>query len=235
MVPPEVAAQVATTMEKPVLSGRSSNFGTQRTPFFRHDFTGANAAIPRLLGHSRHAGDAAARLQIAATVEVDFRGTPVAGGVGEVEVRVKNLRAGHNLPTSMTELRQMWLHVQVSDGGREGAVVWESGALDAAGNLDPQAKTFGARAVDGDGNPTWKPWQIHRIAEDTSIPPRGEATELYRFAVPVATRGPLRVRAVLRYRSFPQTVADRYLDVAGYRVPTIDMAEGERVAPVESP
>ncbi|MBE0617309.1 MAG: hypothetical protein IH608_05210, partial [Proteobacteria bacterium] len=117
MVPPEVAAQVAATLEKPALSGLSSNFGTARTPFFHHTFTGANAAIPSELGHGGHADDARARLRIAARVRVNAVQPPVAGGELGVEVRVQNLRAGHNLPTSMSELRQMWLRVSVIDEG----------------------------------------------------------------------------------------------------------------------
>jgi len=235
MVPPEVAAEVANKLEKPVLTGPSSNFGTQRTPFFHHTFTGANAALPALLGHPAHSEDAVARLKIAAGVDVAFREEPVPGGIGEVEVRVRNLRAGHNLPTSMTELRQMWLHVQVLDQGREGRVLWESGALAPDGALDPGARTFGARAVDGSGNPTWKPWQVQRIVADTSIPPRAQALEVYRFSLPEGATGPLRVRAVLRYRSFPQAVADQYLGIPGYRVPTVDMAAGEKTVGLRVP
>ncbi len=235
MVPPEVAAQVATKLEKPALTGLSSNFGTHRTPFFRHEFTGANAALPDLLGHAGHGEDAVARLQIAASVDVSFREAPAVGQPSAVEVRVRNLRTGHNLPTSRTELRQMWLHVRVTDEGRGDRVVWESGALDPRGALDVDARTFGARALDRNGNPTWKPWQVERIVADTSIPPRAQALEEYAFTVPEETRGPLRARAVLRYRSFPQEVADRYLGVADYRVPVIDMAAGDVTAPLRRP
>jgi hypothetical protein len=227
MVPPEVAAGVAATLEKPVLSGLSSNFDTVRSPFYHHTFTGANAAIPALLGFSRHAGDAVSRLRTAARVGVEVTPAPQPGGEGELMVRVRNTGAGHNLPTSMTELRQMWLHVIVVDEGRGGRVVWESGALDSSGALDPSARTFGAEAVDEAGVPTWKPWKVARIARDNTIPPRAQALETYRFPVPADARGPLRVRATLRYRSFPQGVADRYLDRPGYVVPVVDMAEGE--------
>lgn len=227
MVPPEVAAQVAATLEKPVLSGPSSNFDTVRTPFYHHTFTGANASIPALLGYPRPAADAAVRLRVAALVRVEAPAAPPPGGEGILEVRVRNVGAGHNLPTGMTELRQAWLHVTVSDEGDAGRVLWESGALDASGALDPAARTYRAEAVDQDGVPTWKPWKVARIARDSTIPPRAQVLETYRFPVPADAKGPLRARATLRYRSFPQEVADRYLPSPGYVVPVVDMAAGE--------
>jgi len=39
-----------------------------------------------------------------------------AGEVVTLEVKVRNVAAGHNLPTSLTEVRQMWLDVQAVDG-----------------------------------------------------------------------------------------------------------------------
>jgi len=224
MVPPEVAAQVAATLEKPALSGLSSNFGTERTPYFHHTFTGANAAIPALLGHPDHAEDAVARLKIAARVRVETPAPPLRGGEVELAVRVQNVRAGHNLPTSMSELRQMWLHVTVEDQGDGGRVLWESGGLGPDGRLAAGARTYGAQAVDADGVPTWKPWKLARISGDNSIPPRAQALEAYRVPVPPSAVGPLRVTATLRYRSFPQEVADQYLGKPEYRVPVVDMA-----------
>lgn len=232
MVPPEVAAQVAATLDKPALSGPSSNFGTIRSPFFHHTFTGANSAIPDFLGYPRHAADAVSRLRIAARVRVEGPAVLRPDSEGTLEVRVRNVGAGHNLPTGMTELRQAWLHVTVSDDGDAGRVLWESGALRADGALDPAARTYGAEAVDEDGVPTWKPWKVARIARDSTIPPRAQALETYRFPVPAGAKGPLRARATLRYRSFPQDVADRYLDRPGYVVPVVDMAADEAVLPL---
>jgi hypothetical protein len=137
-------------------------------------------------------------------------------------VTVRNEHAGHNLPTGMNEIRQMWLDVQVFQGeGEEPA--WRSGGLDEAGRIDPDAEMFRAQAVDSEGRPTWKPWEVDRITKDTSIPAKQSATAEYR--VPVgADGGPIRVEATLRYRSFSQKIADDYLKREGYKVPVIAMA-----------
>ncbi len=232
MVPPDVAATVAETLTKPVVTGVTSSFGTERTPYFEHNFTGANVAVPALLRHAQVASDAEARLKTAATVELSVPASGQPGREMTVEVRVRNRAAGHNLPTSMSELRQMWLQVALTDrsGWR-----WVSGALDERGRLDPGAKVFGARAVDAQGQPTWKPWRIARIERDNSIPPRGQALLTYRIPVPEGADGPLAVTATLRYRSFPQSVAEEYLTVENYRVPVIDMAAASAAVPLSAP
>ncbi len=222
MVPAGEAALAAAFLEKPVRSGETSAFGTRRTPFFDHGFGGANLLVPRLLNlEERQEGDIVERLRSAAVVELEVPGRAGAGPL-RFAVKVRNVGAGHNLPTGMTELRQMWLHVVVVDLGREDRVVWESGGLDASGRLAPGARTFGAHAVDGRGRPTWKPWEVRRIVVDNSIPPRARATEFFEVPLPATWVGPLEVRVRLRYRSMPQEVADRYLE--GVRVPVVDMA-----------
>ena len=56
---------------------------------------------------------AIAKLKAAAELEI----SPVyaKGQLAEIKVRVKNVRAGHNLPTSLTNVREMWLEVTAKD------------------------------------------------------------------------------------------------------------------------
>ena len=49
------------------------------------------------------------------------------------KIQVKNLTDGHNAPTSLDPIRQVWLHVVVKDA--KGRVVMESGDPDPEGNL----------------------------------------------------------------------------------------------------
>lgn len=227
MTAPAAAAQAASTLEKPVQRGVTSVFDTERSPFFDHDFTGANAAVTALLSHWRAAADARQRLQSAARVALTVPTSAAPGTTLALEARVENARAGHNLPTSLTEIRELWLHAAVRDEGDGGKVLWESGGLDGAGRLDPDARRYGARAVDADGTPTWKPWKIDRITADTSIPPRGAAVEVFQVPLPAGAVGPLRVVVRLRYRSLPQEVADAYLQRPGWKVPVVEMTSAE--------
>jgi hypothetical protein len=222
MVPPELVATVASTLKKPLLPGSTSAFDTFRTPFYPHTFSGANVAMAEFLGNDVHAQDARTLLRSAAAVSVSSGELDTGSGALEIQVTVRNEHAGHNLPTGMNEIRQMWLDVQVFDG-EDQEPIWRSGGLDEAGRLDPETTLFRAVAVDADGVPTWKPWEVHSIAEDTSIPPKQAAVTRYR--VPIGEHaGPFRVEAVLRYRSFSQQIADEYLKREGYRVPVVAMA-----------
>lgn len=223
MVPPVLVPEVARTLRKPHLPGSTSNFNTFRTPFYPHTFSGANVPIPQLMGAEGHAAQAERLLQLAATVSINlvkFNSTKNTLGI---DITIKNERAGHNLPTSMTEIRQMWMELTVKDMSADSELVWVSGALDEEGNLDPDAKRFGARAVDKDGNPTWKPWKIHAIDFDNSIPAKRTARLSYTAKLEDSS-GPYRVSARLLYRSFPQHLADKYLKLPDYTVPVITMA-----------
>jgi len=65
---------------------------------------------------------AVARLKAAANLEL----TPVyrKGQLAEIKVRVQNIRAGHNLPTSLANIRQMWLEMTATD--EKGNIVMSS-------------------------------------------------------------------------------------------------------------
>ena len=192
---------------------------------YTHEFVGANAVVTELLGAKQHAAIAVKRLQNAASLELELPGGR-GGRDRPVKVRVRNETAGHNLPTSLTEVRQVWLEVAVKAGGAE---VFRSGALDADGSIDPEATMFHAIAVDKDGHHTVKPWEIVRFESNTTIPPKGSATAPYAFELPADAKGPLTVTATLRYRSYDQGLANLLLGEKAPKIPVVDMvaATGE--------
>jgi len=135
---------------------------------------------------------------------------------------VTNVGAGHNLPTSLTEVREMWLDVAVTDA--KGKEVYRSGAIGPKGEVDPDAVMYHAVAVDKDGHHTVKPWEIARFESIHTIPPKGVDVSSYAFLVPPGTKGKLTVTALLRYRSFSQGVANLLLGAKAPVVPVVDMA-----------
>jgi len=148
-----------------------------------------------------------------------------------VTVRVTNVGSGHNLPTSLTEVRQMWLDLAVTDAAsRE---VYRSGALDADHNLGEDTVVFNAEAVDAAGHHTVKPWEIVRFNYNHTIPPKGFAEREFAFLVPESASGPLRVAATLRYRSYPQALANELLGEQAPVLPVVDMARAAGSIPVE--
>jgi hypothetical protein len=225
MASAEDAATVARTL-KPVLNpGQSSDIGPDRPDVHDHWFVGGNAVVTGLLGSKKHAASAEQRLKSAAIVTASAPPEIPADGLVVLRVKVENTGTGHNLPTSLTELRQMWLDVSTTDAS--GNIIFHSGYLDKNGDLDSDAAIFNSYPVDENGNYAFKPWKISHFAYNRTIPPKGFHIETYKFIVPSDTAGQLKIKAVLRYRSFPQSVANELLGDKAPVVPVIDMASTE--------
>ncbi len=231
MMPVAAAAETARTMKKVKNPGKASPMGPQREQVYTHEFVGGNFTVTALLGSEEHAGMARERLKSAAEMDLILPEDLSPGDLATFKVKVTNAGAGHNLPTSLTEVRQMWLDVTVSDAA--GSEVFRSGALDPEGNIDPEAAVFKAWAVDAEGHHTVKPWEISHFERVRTIPPKGWDFERYSFLVPGQAAGPLTVRAVLRYRSYPQAVANFLLGEGATTLPVVDMAVAEAKLDIE--
>ncbi|HWR98747.1 MAG TPA: multiheme c-type cytochrome [Candidatus Methanoperedens sp.] len=220
MMPVEKAIETAKTLVKQRNPGTAAVGGPQREQVYTHEFVGANAVVTDLLGAKQHAAIGVKRLQNAASVALELPAQAEAGRLVQFRVKVRNETAGHNLPTSLTDVRQVWLDVAVTAGERE---LFRSGRIADDGSVDPQATMFHAQAVDKDGHHTVKPWEIVRFESNTTIPPKGLATVPYGFELPADAKGPLKVAATLRYRSFDQGLAKLLLGETAPTIPVIDM------------
>lgn len=140
-----------------------------------------------------------------------------------------NERAGHHLPTSLTEVREVWLEVVVTDD--QGRELLRNGTLDADNLLPPDTVVFNAHAVDKDGKHTHYPWEIVRFTDVNTIPPKGYKYARYWFNVPADAQA-ITVTTRLHYRSFGQGLADELLGAGAVRVPSVEMARIEETIPV---
>jgi hypothetical protein len=187
---------------------------------FRHYFNGANFLIYALTEQAaRKAGDeelakdvhqkyemAVARLQAAADLDVSpvYRDKRLA----EIKVRVKNVRAGHNLPTSLTNVRQIWLEMTVKD--QNGKVVMTTGTVDKNGELPQEARLFNSDGMDKAFHFAVDPWKVIAFSRHDTIPPKGYRDVYY--GVPAGTgKGSLAVEVKLRYRQADQQLAHALL------------------------
>ncbi len=221
MVPVEVAVQTAKTLKKPTkLPGKPCITGPNRDFVHSHDFVGGNAVIPALMGSKKHSDMAIKRLQNAAELAVNFKKGKDA--LAELEVKVINETAGHNLPTSLTEVREMWLEVVIKD--KKGNIVYEAGRLDKEGNIPDGTEIFNAYSVDAEGRHTIKPWEIARFEYNNTIPPKGYKKVKYNFIIP-KNQKELDIQVKLNYRSYPQKVANLLLGKDAPKIPTILMKE----------
>ncbi|MBI5788291.1 MAG: hypothetical protein HZA78_05495 [Candidatus Schekmanbacteria bacterium] len=218
----EDAMEVARTLKKVLRPGKAANEGPERSHIYSHYFVGGNVTIPALLGYNKHADMAKKRLQSAAKVEIIAPAEMKTGQLGTVKVKITNVGAGHNLPTSLTEVRQMWLEVLICD--KDGNKILHTGWLDKDHNIEPEATIYNTPGVDKDGHQTVKPWEVARFEYDNTIRPKGSATEVYSFVVPSTQKGPIQIKATLCYRSYPQAVANLLLGKDAPVLPIVDMA-----------
>jgi len=187
---------------------------------FRHYFNGANFLVYYLLEQAaKKGGDealaanahskfelAVARLKAAAEVEVMpiYRDNKLA----ELKVRVHNKRAGHNLPTSLTNIRQIWLEMTVKD--QDGKVIMTTGTVGKDGELPEEVRLFNSDGM-GDGfHFQVDPWKVISFSRHETIPPKGYKDVYYGLAAPQA-KGPLSVEVKLRYRQAEQKIAHALL------------------------
>lgn len=216
----EEASLVSQTMKPVPAMGTSTPEGAQRL-IGRHLFVGANANAQALGGGATHGAMAQERLKGAATLELKNATFAPSTGLLQLDVVVTNVGAGHNLPTSLTELREIWVDLSVTTA--EGRLLFHSGALDPKGDIDSHAMRFGAKGGDAAGRHTYKPWEVSQFLWKRLIPPKAAARDRFSIPVPTDVRGPLKVTAQLNYRSAPPSLMEQLFPEGGPEMKTTEM------------
>jgi len=137
------------------------------------------------------------------------------------QVDIKNTGCGHYLPTGLTEMRQMWLKVSVTDA--DGKLVYKVGDVDEKGNIDDTAVIYHTIFGNEKGEPTLHVWTATHVISDNRIPPKGKKEERFVCQIPTDIKPPLKVETVLQYRSAPQDVVDALLGEKTIKLPIIEM------------
>jgi cytochrome c554/c'-like protein len=197
----------------------ADSFERPRREEYRHYFNGVN-----FLGYSlaetaaRKAGNeqlaSTFRQQYTMAVErlkscADLELAPLyrEGALVEVKVRVRNTRAGHSLPTHLTNIRQMWLEVTATD--ENGNVLLKSGGVAPDGKLEPETRMFGSEGQDESFRPAVDPWLVRSLPRVDTIPARGYRDAYFGVSAPAGAR--VTVLARLRYRQASQDLAREIL------------------------
>ncbi len=217
----EEAKKVAQTLQPIVIKGLRVFDGVE-SEIQRHFFVGGNANADRLAGGKTHAAMAEARLQSAARIELKAPAAYTPGKKLPLEVIVHNVAAGHNLPTGVTELRQMWVDLRILD--RSGKTLFRSGQLDEKGDLAPDAIWFGATAVDKSGKETVRPWEMARLTRKRTIPPKEASRVAMAADLPAALSGEITLEAKLLYRSASPGVVALVMREKAFAPKIIEMA-----------
>lgn len=219
----EQAVEVANEMEPLLVPGPAAEDMKQRENVFAHLFVGGNSNSELVGNDATQAQAALHRLKTAASLALDLPAQARAGEKVVITVLVSNTSAGHAIPTSITELREVWLDVEVTDAN--GAKMFRSGHIDEHGRVDANAVMYHSRLVDETGNPTYLPWRAVKMEYEKLIPPKATVNEEYLVAIPSQAEGELSVRVVLRYRSAPQNTLDELFGEGTLPMTVADMAE----------
>jgi hypothetical protein len=219
------AAEVARTMTPLKVPGKATVDGAERPNVHAHVFAGGNANDKLVGASDLHNAEAEARLKSAATLALKLPEKVKPGATIEIEVAVTNVGAGHAIPTSITELRQVWIDLAVRDV--DGKEIFRSGAVDDAGKVDRDAVMYHAVLLDEEEEVTYKPWKAVEMLEEKLIPPKETVRERYAVRFSKLARGPFTVNAVLRYRSAPQDAMDRLFGRGRFLLRIVDMATAE--------
>ena len=206
---------------RPDNPGKAADDGPSRKHINTHYFVGANALITKQDKNGIHAKMAVERLQNAADLELIKSDAYLKNGLSQIRVKVINSGAGHYLPTGITEIRQMWLDISITD--KNGKSVFRSGHLDAKGNIDKSAVLFTTQLGNHKGEPVINIALADRVLYDHRVPPKGYLIEKYAFQIPSDAVSPLKVEATLKYRSASQSFANRLLGDSAVEIPVIDM------------
>ncbi|NVN99382.1 MAG: cytochrome C [Geobacteraceae bacterium] len=208
MVDTKTFLEVADTFRKP------------KREEYRHYFNGANyllsylgAEAAKISGDSRLAKNLMAQYDMAIErlkSSADLEVTPVYrnGALAEIKVRTRNIRAGHNLPTSLTNIRQMWLEVVARD--ENGKVVLSTGQVKGDGTLPDDVRIFNSDGMGSDFHFSVHPWVITSFSRHDTIPPKGHKDVYYGVNPGIGTKS-ISVEVKLRYRQADQKIAEALL------------------------
>lgn len=209
--------------ERPDNPGKSSDYGPRREHIWTHYFVGGNALVTKLTGSNIHASMAVERLQNAADLEIIKNPSYGKNSHSRLRIKVINSGAGHYLPTGLTEVRQMWLDVKITDA--RGEILLHSGSLDKDGSIEKDAVIYHTVLGNRHGEPVINVAKAERILFDYRIPPKGHVMETYDFYVPPDAMSPLRVNISLNYRSASQSLANTLLGENAPVIPVIQMVK----------
>ena len=95
------------------------------------------------------------------------------GQLSELRVRAEISRR-YNLPTSLTNIRQMWLEVTAKD--EKGKIIMASGALDKDGSLPGNSRVFNSDGMGKDFHFSLDPWVITAFSGTTPFLPAATRT-----------------------------------------------------------
>ncbi len=216
-----------------------------------HLFAAANTGVPHLLDQPEWSNEQredfllrAARVDIFGLKEGDIDGqlhAPLRPQLPDLEpgrpylleLVVRTLGVGHQLTQGTTDSNELWLELTMQSGDR---VIGRSGAMNAAGEVDPWSYFVNSYLLDREGKRIERR-DAHNIfvaLYDHQIPPGAAATVHYALEVPPDVTGPVTIEAKLQYRKFDSRFLRHVLGEAFERndLPVVTLAADRITLPL---
>jgi hypothetical protein len=189
--------------------------GPEREHIFTHYFVGGNTIIPAGEKDKVRVKMGDDRLKNAVDLKIDGK---LSGD--DIIIRILNNGAGHEIPTGVSNIRQVWLKVIVKDA--KGKVVYKSGVPDSKGYIDNNTVTFGTVFGDGKGNPVGNLAKAKEILRDERLKPMKEHVEKIKLN---ASCDKFTVEAAVMYSLISQKEADSLKQLKGMKIKPVVMKE----------
>ena len=178
------------------LKGQSTIGGKIKKDIKVHYFSGSNHFLSGLKNKT-HEDQTIQLLKTSAKLDIDIKD-------GKLIVGVKNVGAGHHLPTGVADFRELWLDITVKD--KDGKIVFESGKLKKDGDLDKETRVFMKVFGDKDGKPVGLLfWRYEKLLSDTRIPAGERRVESFNLNLK-DIKYSLTATVKLNFRIYPQWV-----------------------------
>ncbi len=219
-------------------SGEAAVDGPQRDNLHRHDFIGVDVAlIENFPDKEVQRQKVATLLRNSVSFQVEVPATVHSDTTLVINTAVINDKTGHDIPSSVTFVRQMWLEVTVTSGAD---TIYQSGYFDANGDLMDQHSELNPN---GDPDLTLFQSALYRSGQPAdvftadsikigSIAPFESRSAQYAINIPANLNGSVNVRVRLRFRAIPPYSIREDLPHLIDNIPVFDMASFERELPV---
>jgi hypothetical protein len=149
-----------------------------------------------------------------------------------INVVVSNTGVGHDFPGGTSDINEAWVHFVATDA--QGQKIFESGALQANGDVDPQAHFYRSLAVDKTGALVWR-HDLFRMVGDSFkkvIEPGAADVLTYHIQIPAWAKSPMNLYAVVCYRKLNNRYAKWALKDEHIRLPIVDVASDSLKVPL---
>ncbi len=211
--------------DRPKNPGAAADGSIERDHIFTHYFVGANMAIPSKEKNQTVTQMAEERLKNSVDINIEPKiEVDKFSKSSKVIIKITNNGAGHNIPTGVSNIRQVWLKVIIKNS--KGDIIYKTGIPDEKGYLPENTIIYSTVFGDGKGKAVDNLAKAREIISDNRLEPMKEYIEKIEIGE-IDTKAT--VEAAIMYSGLSQNFADSLKELEGMRIPVVVMKEVKAV------